>query len=50
MEDEGEGSAIDVASDAVESGGFYDFRQQEVDVVFARLRATRSRITRSDGV
>lgn len=49
MEDEGEGSATDVASDPVESGGFYDFRQHAVDVVFARLRAAQTRVTRSDG-
>lgn len=49
MEDEGEGNAIDVAGDPLESSGFYDYRQHEVDVVFARLRATRSRITRTDG-
>lgn len=49
MEDEGEGSATDVAGDARDSGGFYDFRQHAVDVVFARLRATRTSITGSDG-
>ena len=49
MEDEGEGCATDVASDERDSGGFYDYRQHVVDVVFARLRATRSSIIRSDG-
>ncbi len=49
MEDDGEGSVTDVAGDARDSGGFYDYRQHEVDVVFARLRATRSSLTRSDG-